>query len=65
MAFLRILALSKALILSGLLPSVSVAFATQRATAMGSVHPIAGTTSRFIRAMICSLSGLAIIVDNY
>ena len=47
---------------SGLRPKVSVALATQRATAMGSVHPMAGTTSRLMRAMICSLSDWLIMV---
>ena len=44
-AFFRILALSNTFILSGFVSSVSVALATHNATAMGSVHPIAGTTS--------------------
>jgi hypothetical protein len=35
-------------------PSVSVAKATHNATHMGSVHPMAGTISRFIKAMISS-----------
>ncbi len=34
-------------------PKVSVAFATHNATAIGSVHPIAGITSRCIKAIIC------------
>jgi L-cysteine desulfidase len=33
-----------------------VAFATHNATAIGSVHPIAGITSRCIKAIICFLS---------
>ena len=65
MAFFNILALNSAFIFSGLFPNVSVALATQSATAIGSVHPIAGTTSRLIRAMICSLSDLAIIVLEF
>ena len=61
MAFFNILALSFTKILSGLLPSISVAFATHKATAIGSVQPIAGTTSRFIKATICSRSEVGII----
>lgn len=57
MAFLRILAERRATMRSGSVPRISVAFATQRATAMGSVQPMAGTTSRLIRATICSRSG--------
>ena len=62
MAFFRMFALSKALIFSGWQPNVSVALATHKATAIGSVHPMAGITSRLIRAMICSLSDFVIIV---
>ena len=53
MAFFNIFALRCRMILSGVFPSTSAHFAAQRATAIGSVHPIAGTTSRFIRSMIC------------
>ena len=52
MAFFRILALSKASIRAGRFPRVSVAFATHRDTAMGSVQPIAGTTSCLISLII-------------
>ena len=45
MAFFSMLALSSTLISSGLRPSVSAAFAVQSATAIGSVQPMAGTTS--------------------
>ena len=62
MAFLRMLALSSAVIFSGLVPNASVARATHRATAMGSVHPTAGTTSRLINAIICSLVFSSIIM---
>ena len=51
-AFLSTLALKRASMRSGRQPRVSVALATQRATAIGSVQPIAGTISRFIRAII-------------
>ena len=63
MAFFRILALKNTFMFSGWQPKVSVAFATHKATAIGSVQPIAGTTSLFIRAIICSLSGFAIILS--
>ena len=63
MAFFRILALRNTLMCSGRQPRVSVALATHNATAIGSVQPIAGTTSLFIRAMICSLSGFAIMLS--
>lgn len=46
MAFFRMLALSRASILSGLQPNFSVAYAVHNATDMGSVQPIAGTTSQ-------------------
>lgn len=52
MAFLRMLALNRAVIFSGREPSVSVARATHSATAIGSVHPMAGTTSRWMSAMM-------------
>ena len=55
MAFFRMFALSSAVIFSGLHPSVSVARAVQSATAMGSVQPTAGTTSRCISAIILCL----------
>ena len=45
MAFFNILALNRTSIFSGFAPSVSAALATQSATAIGSVHPIAGITS--------------------
>ena len=51
-AFLRMLALRRTAILSGLAPSVSAARAVHSATAIGSVHPMAGTTSRLMRSMI-------------
>ena len=38
----------------------SVAFATHKATAMGSVQPMAGTTSRCTKAIICFLSASVI-----
>ena len=47
---------------SGCLPSVSTAFATQSETATGSVHPIAGTTSLFTRAIICLRFDSGIII---
>ena len=55
-AFFRMFALRYKEICSGTQPKVSVAFATQSDTAIGSVQPMAGTTSRCIRAMICFLS---------
>ena len=61
MAFFRILALSRATIFSGLQPNCSLAFAVHRATAIGSVHPIAGTTSLCTKAIICSRISLLII----
>ena len=63
MAFFRMLALKKACMSVGRLPSISVALAVQRATAIGSVQPIAGTTSLCISAIICSLSSLGIILS--
>ena len=59
-AFFRILALNKTSIFSGFAPKVSVAFATHKATAMGSVQPMAGTTSRCTKAIICFLSASVI-----
>ncbi len=59
-AFLRMFALKRTSIFSGRDPSNSQARATHKATAMGSVHPIAGTTSRFMRAMTASRS----VLDN-
>ena len=56
MAFFSILALSKTSIFSGFTPNVSAALATQSATAIGSVHPIAGMTSFLINSIICLLS---------
>ncbi len=46
------LALNSTEMRSGRLPSVSAARAVQSDTAIGSVHPIAGTISLFIRAII-------------
>ena len=60
-AFFRMLALSITVIFSGRLPSISVALATQSATAIGSVQPTAGTTSRAMRSRICFLQLLSII----
>ncbi|OQC42991.1 MAG: hypothetical protein BWX61_01326 [Bacteroidetes bacterium ADurb.Bin035] len=54
-AFLIIFLLKKTSIFSGMSPNVSRAFATQRATAIGSVHPIAGTISLCIRLIISCL----------
>ena len=51
-AFLSMLALSNTEIRSGRRPSTSAARAVQSDTAIGSVHPIAGTISLFIRAII-------------
>ena len=61
MAFFRILALSHTVILVGTRPNSSVARATHSATAMGSVQPTAGTTSRFISARMRTLVSLSII----
>ena len=62
-AFFKILALNNTSIFSGFIPNVSgftpnvsAALATQSATAIGSVHPIAGITSFFISSIICCLS---------
>jgi hypothetical protein len=45
-------------------PNNSVAFAAHNATAIGSVQPIAGTTSRFINAIIAlrSFSGNIVVI---
>ena len=53
-AFFKIFALKRAVIFSGREPSNSVARATHNDTAIGSVQPMAGTTSRFIIATIAS-----------
>ena len=50
--------------LSGIVPRVSVAFATHNATAIGSVQPIAGTTSRLMRATIWSLVSLFSMISK-
>ena len=55
-AFFKILALKRTLIFSGIVPSVSAAFDTHNATAIGSVQPIAGITSRCTKSIICFLS---------
>src|SRR3712207_2392071 len=52
MAFFSMLALSHTVIFSGLWQRFSVALAVQRATAIGSVQPTAGTTSFCISARI-------------
>ena len=62
MAFFNILAESKTSILSGIVPRASLALATARATAIGSVQPMAGTTSLCIREMILSLVSLSNIL---
>ena len=54
-------ALNDTVICFGTLPNTSLALATASATAIGSVHPIAGTTSRFTNAMIRFLSSVVII----
>ena len=64
-AFFRMLALSCTLMFLGRLPNSSVALATHKATAMGSVHPMAGTTSLWIRAMIFSRSGFNMILSIF
>ena len=46
MAFFKMLVLTHSAIFSGRQPSVSVAFATASATAIGSVQPSAGLISR-------------------
>ena len=51
-AFLSTLALSNTSILVGVEPNTSVALAVASATAIGSVHPIAGTTSCLINEII-------------
>ena len=55
-AFLRIFALSRASIFSGVQPSNSVARLTASATHPGSVQPTAGTTCRRTSAVICCFS---------
>ena len=55
-AFFSIFALNNTSIFSGFILRVSAALATQSATAMGSVHPIAGITSFLIKSIICFLS---------
>ena len=59
-AFFRIFALKKTSIVSGAWPKISAALADAKATAIGSVHPIAGITSRWINLIICSFSILFI-----
>ena len=56
MAFFSMLALSHTAMRLGTQPRISFAFATANATAIGSVHPMAGTTSRFTSAIIRFLS---------
>ena len=63
-AFFRMLGLSFKSIFSGRHPSASVAFATQSATAIGSVHPTAGITSLLTSSMIRFLS-LCSIVNRF
>ena len=59
-AFLSMLALSDTEICLGTPPNTSLALATASATAIGSVQPIAGTTSRFTNAIIRFLSSIVI-----
>ena len=54
MAFLSILGLSSTSMLSGRLPNRVAALAVHNATAIGSVQPMAGTTSLLTRAMMRS-----------
>ena len=61
MAFFRMLPLRLATICSGCCPNCSLAFAVQRATAIGSVQPMAGTTSCWTRAIMRSRVSLSII----
>ncbi len=61
-AFLSMLALNRTSIRSGSAPSSSAARAAHSATATGSVHPMAGITSRRTRSNIRSLSRGEIIV---
>ena len=61
-AFLIILPLRPRLISSGCIPKSSVALATASDTAMGSVQPSAGTTSRRIKEIIFSLVALSIML---
>ena len=56
--FLSRLALTSTQRRSGMAPRVSAALAAVRATAMGSVHPRAGTTSWWIRSRKACLDGL-------
>ena len=51
-AFFNMLALRYTFIFSGTVSNTSVALATHSETAIGSVHPIAGTTSFLIKLMI-------------
>ena len=62
MAFLRMLALSRAVIFAGREPRASVALAVASATAIGSVQPMAGTTSLLINDIILSREILSCIV---
>ena len=55
-AFLVMLELKKTSIFSGRCSNSSAAFATHNDTAMGSVHPIAGTISCSINCLIASRS---------
>ena len=48
---------------SGTCPSVSVALLTHSATAIGSVHPTAGSTSDLTSSMILCLSVLSIMME--
>jgi hypothetical protein len=52
MAFFKMFALNDTLMLTGMVPKTSVALAVARATQMGSVQPIAGTTQRRTSAVI-------------
>jgi hypothetical protein len=60
MEFFRIFELKLASIRNTGSFSTSLALATANATAIGSVHPIAGTTSRFIKDRISSIFDLSI-----
>ena len=55
-AFLSTLALSRTSIRSGVCAKSSLAFAAHSATAIGSVHPMAGTTCRCISSRMAFLS---------
>ena len=59
MAFFKMLAESNTSILSGIVPRASFALAVARATAIGSVQPMAGTTSLCIREIILSRVSLS------